>query len=535
MWNGLGLGIPAVAVRKSGGGEPPLPPTLSVNFGVKTRVGSGGHGLNYTGGLPLRITAGNASGHWQIDGSNKLVPKNGAGAYGSAPPVFAGPYVLTVTDETYTSTVTVNIVAAAAHWTVGTTANPDTTTSHQLYNLVNTSGAVNLGDTLFGRDCYYNPGPDAFRYRGRASYSGTGRIKITSENVDTSVDGDGLPNLRHGTRIGALTYDAGVSGDIALPFDFEDVYFLQSGASPIAMLKYTTEGYGVNVRRCRFEYVGTNATYPDALAARGGTSTVVTVEDCLFVNTGRAITLGGSTGSGPATNSIIQRNRATQLKSDFVALGASSVVNVTVQDNYASFFIDAGDGEHRDFIQSQVILAGADQVFGTLQRNIVVNYGPANLQGAIFCDDTIDPYRFTGAVIQNNIIIHNGSNGISLKKFDSPLVKNNTVLRGITSGAGLTTLVELIGSGTGGTIVRNLVIAAPSVAGQAGSPTVADNPVLTYSLAGYQAAMPNYSEADLSSAAKVIAATTPLAGVPALISGATYAGALNPDGNWNAA
>lgn len=553
-----GLTSPIVTTSCTVSPAPTPAPDQSIHFGAKTRCGHGGHPMQYSGTKYLGITAGNGSGHWTIDSRKHLVP---AGTYGAAPPSFASSYTLTVSeynDAAKTSPtgssfdVTVTIVANAAHIREmnATTTNTDTARSFQLCTLLaqaaGPSYAMQLGDTIWCRDGYWNAAMLGCRIRPPAGLyaAGTGsRITIRSETVDTSLDSNGNPALKHGFQMGPIIFDGVTSGAASFPIDLRDVWFYTntSAGINITFLSFAGNARGVSLYNSRVEngpdYVSaTTRAAPTAIAMGFPSSTNGTIDGCHFKGCGKNIS--GSLVT--VTNNIFE-----EPYEDCISL--SSGPNY-VEGNFA-FNPQFVLGTHADPFQNLGSAAvGTD--FGTCKRNVMVRSdgveGTGDWQSAFFFDDTVSPNTFANAVIENNIGCVTGAHGIFCRAFDNPSVRHNTLITRLPQYGTLTLgiLNSTIIPGTGGNYTRN--IANIIGIGSVGAVTLY-NTTVSKSLTTYQGIWPNILATTtptpimngMNNRATTLMRFTPVAGSSAMNADGTYSGALFPavpgqtTGAWN--
>lgn len=552
---GLGIGLSP----SFGSGQAPvspLPPTQTITFGAKTRTGHGAHLLGYTGSGTLSIASGNGSGHWQI-GQNALSPK-GAGGYGTAGPAFSGPYTLVVTDGTYSSTVTINIVADAftiremtsvantGRWATDSMYTVDAANAHQIRTLA--AGAIlTLGDTIYCRDGTLNPTGLNMTIRPAVSYSGTGVITIRSETVDTSLDANGIPNRMHGFRIGGLSFDTTVSGDVLIPYDFEDVW-IDVGGSLTTGIRYANErGWGVSIDNSRLSAASTH-TAPQSCKGfelRGATAYVVHCTNTTSTNLSKAITVASSAVGGRTADAVIEDNYAYELFEDHIFDTGTAT---SIKRNFSRDYQYAGIGDHPDGIQHVHDTTDATTTYDgpIVENNIIVTNSDASFdpQG-VFSDDSAAARTLTNVSFSKNIVICVHPNGVFMARMSGPTSQFNTALSLVTvSSIGSlpapTTVKVVVPSGKAGTDGTFNYNAANDVDVGAQGGTVVSTPnaeFATRTLAAYQVAFPDYTETGLVSFETVMAALTP-ANVLVADGGCknpdgTYNGAIGPDGDWN--
>lgn len=547
-----------------------IPATQTVSFGAKTRVGHGGYPLGYQGAGTLSVAAGDPSNHWQIDNRGMLVPKNGAGAYGTVGPTFSGPYTLTITDgAASTSTVTVNMVANAAHmremYSTPSGVNQDTTSSFQLRTLLGlaqgVAGAMLLGDTIYGRDgignapnvSSLNQGGAVYRVRppalvsgacwatGSGGYASNARIRITSDTINTSNDTYGNPVQGGYFFCGGLSWDSATSGPAAFPVDMVYVtFYFNVATGGTTLLGYSGStgnlGWDASAYHCRFELgLAVPASKVDTLT--GFAMQTGAMDNCYVKNVGRGVT-GGLLDAGTTT---ITSNIFDGMQSDGMTLNGN---NLVVTDNFLLNF-QYFTGAHPDAIQHLGFANGLTITnFGSFLRNIAVRNvavsGHGDAQG-IFFDSETPLTRTGGAVVTNNINLLTAANGIALTRFNAPIANYNTNLTDFqaSSGGTLTMSITVPTSkgGTDGTFQRNLTTGL-SVAPQGGAVTTTFTTVLAKTLPAYTGALPAYTNTSLNTRALVITAMTPSLNGTAKNADGTYSGALFPIDNaghvgWN--
>lgn len=452
----------------------PLPATQTVRFGVKTLVGFGGSPMGYANPQNLGFTrflcitsqtdasAGSVS-LFTIDERSMLVPKNGAGAYGTTwGGPSNGPYTVNV-QESYTACgtnnatasptgnttiITVPIDAATAtiremtsvlrgcntNVMVCASLHPDggtgafSSTTHQLNTMLTTGTPLVLGDTIKGRDGQFNPTSLGYRVRPLASYTGSGRLTITSETWDAANDANGNPRLQHGYQIGAIIFDAAVAGAVVWPIDFSHVwfYFNVPGPAQGAMFAYagSSTGVGFYYNRVELGSLVSDHNLTNGLSLKGA----ATVDHNHFLAL-RTDVLG-------TTSLTVSWNICENQSDDFLIMTGA---NNNITDNFC-FNWRGQKLNHMDFMQSLGQQSGGIVAFGSELRNIsVINAGDisgTSPQGS-FNDDSTYGNGYSGAVVKNNILNHVAPQQTLLTFFDAPTYSYNTVLAqtGITGGA----------------------------------------------------------------------------------------------------
>lgn len=523
MGLGIGLGLSFVS---------PSAVVYNINFGVKTRRGHGGYPVNQTAASAI---TGTGASDWVINSAGKIAP---SGTYGNAmtfSKAAGETYNLTLADGTPCN---ITLVANAAHCT--STAS-DTSTSFELRTLLNTSGVIARGDTIYCRDdMNLNPTLADWRIRPPlAGYSGSGRVIVRGETPDLSTDSNG--NLRRGglARIGALVWDAAVSGDVLWPIDVYYLTFYDDNSGSSRCFAYTTaSGFGLGAYYCRFETRSdvplATANAKTAFVNRGGT-----MHACYVKYFGIGTTGGRATGDYTSTwTSNIFEN----LTEDGIKLGGT---NIIVEDNFGFNFLYY-TGAHPDWIQHLGTTTGSLSGLGSIRRNIGVrNVGPTtgDAQG-IFMDDTTAPYYISGATIENNICIFTSQNGIELSRFDGATVVRNTILTANDNpfGTGLEPTLSMFVADDSGTTINSTfdrnASSAKSITGSGNTDTF--NQTFGRAVGAYSTAIPGFiggSNPGYVTRAIVLAALKPAD--LAIASGGlrqaddTFSGALFPDGSWN--
>lgn len=495
-----------------------LPATQTISFGAKTRKGHGGHSLGYTGSGTLSITAGDPTGLWTIDSRNQLVP---AGAYGgSVSGALVGPYTLTVTDGTLAGTVTINILANAAHWrSVNVAPNADSGATSQLRTLLSTAGAVARGDTLWLRNgSAFNPTCVDSRIRPPSGlYSGAGSIVIRPESPFAAT-------------MGRIWFDsAAMSAAGSVFIEFRDMQFLGYNTSsatvttPLISRTGTFAIRDVHCYNCRFE------RDPAATQPMSGVTPFSNgvIDHCYFGDLYDGIT-------GSSANAFVTFCEMQRIQNDCIK---GTHTDITVEDNFFHDKYYYTTSSHGDFMQDLGVTGTPPQTrsVGSFRRNIfargsVVDPTQPDGQG-LFLDDTISGNNITNVTAENNIYIGTFVNGISMTRATNPTVRRNTVLNDVT--ATLTTPANAninSNSGSGGTYENNV---ANGYVLQAGS-TSLNNNTIGRTLTAYNSAFQNASLAmAAASKADVIAGLKPVLGGPLLNGDGTYSGALFPNGTWN--
>lgn len=562
-----------------------FPATQTIPFGAKTLTGYGAHLMGYTGDGTISITSQKDASNADVTifqiGQNALSWKGASANYGTAPPAsLNGPYTVVVTDGSYSSTITVNVIADAYHaremaatatggrW-VGTsgsaTGTPGaayrldgtgSTALHQLRNilaLASASGGPVKGDNIYCRDGILDPSETGIRMYPRASYTGTGVITIRSDTVDTSDDEFGMPNRMHGFRIRSISWSASSSGDVAIPVEFRDVWFEPNLPTSKSGCKYATDSsFGVSYYNCRVS-PGTGATLTyniGGLYVRGNPTTVAYAKYCTVTGIGKGIIVDAHAGIDVAqatTGALVQWNDGSYINEDFINdTGIGSVI----KDNFARDFVRLDLTDHSDFIQNTTDFA-TPLVGPTIRRNICImnsDLSQGYAQG-IFVRGLAR--TLTDVVVQNNIVDTLSSNGVYIGSCDDAVVQFNTaeslviatqiVLATGTIVATPSKVQAIVPSGdvgTGGTFNYNT---ANSVdwSTQGGVTITTPNATLTYNAdrtvmrTGYDAAYAAYTETGIYTRAQALAARTPITGGALMNPDGTYNGAVGPDGDWN--
>jgi hypothetical protein len=464
---------------------------------------------------------------------------------------------LVVTDGTYSSTVTINIVpnaftvremtsvANGGRWVTDSMYTVDAANAHQIRTLA--AGTIlTLGDRIYGRDGTLNPTGLNMTIRPAVSYSGTGVITIQSETVDASVDANGIPNRMHGFKIGGLSFDAAVSGDVLMPFDFQDVW-IDVGGSLLTGIRYaTSSGWGVSIDNSRLNAAAThtNPSGCKGFELRGATAYVAHCTNTTATNLSKAITVSSSVAGGRTAGAIIEDNYAYELYEDHITdTGTVS----SIKRNFSRDYNYAGIGDHPDGYQHIHDGLAPTTYDGPICENniIVTNTTAAFDPQGVFSDDSAAARFLTNVVFSKNIVICVHPNGVFMARMNGPTSQFNTALSNVTVNAigpnpAPTTVKVVVPSGkagTDGTFNYN-VANDVDVVSQAGTVVSTPNTELTTkTLAAYQVAFPNYTEDGLVSFETVMAALTP-ADVLVADGGCknpdgTYNGAIGPDGDWN--
>jgi len=566
---GIGIGLPF-----GGSVQPPLPLTQTISFGAKTLTGHGAHLLGYMGSGTLSITSQKDASNADVTlfqmGQNGMSWRGASTTYGSAAPaVLNGPYTVVVTDGTYNSTVTVNIIANAftIREMTASGANGGRWATDSMYTVdgTATSGPTQLrtllqnatlarGDTIWCRDGIFNPTSAEVRMRIRVGgYSGSGMITIRSETVDASVDQYGMPNRRHGAEMRRLIFDdANLTGDIYVPIRLEDMW-LSSTRTTEAVVTYadTDALWGVSAYNCRI--AGDSSIVADSLRGitlRGSQTDVAYVQFCTLTNLGRGIVVQSSTGGvgGRTKGALIQDNDAYAMCEDFINDSGEATV---VERNFARDWQWVGVGAHPDAYQHVHDGASPTTYDGPKVRyNIfVTNTDLATYTfQAYFTDDTALARLLTNVEFKWNIGTCLTSHGVTMARLNGPVCQYNTTLSLVTPGVDLNgdttptnTIISVPGGGKNGTDGTFSYNAANSISVGPQTGTVVSTPNVALSSGGgatsYATALPNWAETGITSRALAKAALTP-ANVAVASGGLKetdnrYNGAIGPDGDWN--
>lgn len=542
---------PQLALSKPSGNSQPiyaqiLPPTQTVNCGAKTRQGYLNHNLQYTGSGTLTITGGNSSYLWAIDTNNCLVVASGSPGsggsgsftYGAAPPTLSGTFTLTVSDGTHSSTVTVIILANAAHVSaVNSGPNADTDSSFQLntyFTLASTApGALVGGDQVICRDGYFNPTQGDWRIRPPASnpFWPSGRVTIVSENPNYGVDQYGIPWEGGGFTIGYLAFD-GFNGDIQFPIDFSYVSFYSNLIEPNGFYTQANDGYDVGFYHCDF-VMGADCAIENidnTAALRMGAQGVA--DNCRFTNCGVSIVRQTTNTARTCTINRCMFDGQIDDGIDFTG------DNFTLTDNFWKNFINF-PGNHMDCCQQDRVDDGLAHYNFTATGNIAI----PNPAGATFSDGqflfwtgNVNGSNMNNVKIWNNIAFLTYGNSIALEAANAPSIAFNTCLGNLTKVGAALSLFNIT-DGTGVTYNRNAV----NLIGAGNDPqTLTNNYVTGFSPTEttYTTAMPNWLAILFANTrADVIALATP-ANLAAASGGflqtdGTFAGCLFPDSSKN--
>lgn len=540
---GLGLGLPfggSAAVVAS------IPATQTVSFGAKTRVGFGGKPLGYVGAGTLAITGTNAA-HWQIDNRYHLVPKNGAGAYGSAPPTFSGPYTLTIGDGVVSSTVTVNMVAAKAHFREMASTpggvNQDNSAANTPFgppyasqlNYYTDIFVLADGDHLVMRDGHFNPAGLVWYVNYHASYAGLS-LTVESETVDVALNSDGNQRWAHGGKIGAILHNPATSGGV-YPIEFKHLQFTNdSGLTSIFQQASDQIIRGLKLTNCFVGFgLGTTADiYGNSANGVGCDSTAVS--GCRITNVacgyiGRA----SKTYPGSLTSNVFHHNWIDNININSTGW--------TITDNFIFDTVGPVAG-HPDCMQlsgTYDVGDATDTAWATITGNIAVCDTGAATQGIGFLTNQGTAGTYVGLVFENNISVMCGLNGLQLSGMDNMFVRFNTIIGDQTrynSGVNFTVTSGAPVSNNA-TIDRNVanIYAIGTITG-----TVVDTNRVTLAanLTAMDVMYPNLRAALIAGitnrAAAIVAATpaaTAQASGGALLADGSYGGALKADGTLN--
>jgi hypothetical protein len=547
---------------------PVLPASLAINFGALTRIGYGGHPLGYRGTGRMAITAGDAAGHWRVSADNMLVPRNGATlTYGNNPPVYAGPYTLTVTEYTDATlsvatglvcSVGVTMIAGRADIRsvpstidANTTADANdafgTTANHQIAHMLASTTRIRLGETISIRNCRWTT---STRFRPQGAYQvssvtpGT-RITIRSQFVDQSIGADGIPNRRHGGIMRVNSCDSATSGNIHVPIDWRDVQSEITQAQPATgspnLYSYNAAGYGMCAYNIGlFTTANLDPGYLDTTAngfySRGGlTADTKTIVDGVTAD-GLNNVLISDDGEYEVKNVAVRRNRSDTFK------GTAGSERGLIQDVFVgAFFPDpgqsgGGSGDHADIFQHSGVSTGIGQA-ATIKRLISypkLSIAAKSSQG-VFIADTVDPGRIEGVDLENLLMICNYVNGIALTRCNGAVVQRCLALAMPTSGNN--SFLAVNGAGTDITI-RDSIFNGMSGLGNISGTVINENNIVL-SKANYGTVFPYWNPAaEIVNAVQAMNAFRPELGRPVAEGGlmkpdGRYIGPLFPNGTWN--
>jgi hypothetical protein len=420
MSMGLGLDL-SLCARRRAAVAPTIPASQTVSFGAKTRVGFEGNPLGYTGAGTLTITAGNSTGHWQIDNRNHLVPKNAAGAYGSAPPTFSGPYTLTIGDGTVSTFVTVNMVARRAGFREMTSTpggvnqdNPAADTAfgppyQSQLNYYTDKFILADGDHIVMRDGHLNPSGAIWYMSYHASYVGL-RLTIESETVEAVT-------RLHGGKIGQLLHSPATPG-ASYPVEFKNLQitndtgvaslFQQGSGGIIAGLLMTDcqVGYGPSVTK---ETMGADSLY--GIQCDG-----VTVRGTRFTHVGSAI-VGNSIQSFANDFDTLYIDQHSMDGPDNVIVGAFCRDVPGIVDNHPD------TAQHQGFV-------GSGQMI-TMQGCVWAGDDNICIQGP-FLTNQQATLAYTGAEVTHCINFMCGLNALDFSSVSNVRANYNTILMDVT-------------------------------------------------------------------------------------------------------
>jgi hypothetical protein len=526
--------------------------SIPITFGDKTPSGYGCVDLTVL--LPtfgtITITAltnglGNPSTDFTITSPNLLCP---SGTF-AAKKFYTGPYAGTLSDGTLSQDIAIPILPNTAFIRAKVT---DANNSSELDDLLNFGAADNrslkLGDTVYGRDGWWNPSSAGWRIRPPAGGYGAGTgstITIRSETVDTAMDSNGNPRLQHGFKIGGIQMDAAVVGPGPMPFTFRDIWFFSNVPVPTlssaALLSATSTGYGISAYNSRFEIgpLNTGAPNPTRVNYVGflsgntanGTPNLTVADHNHFIGLGKSLSGNHAT----FTWNVIEDGYED-------AMANSDGPNY-IEYNFAFNFHKVA-GTHADASQNGGTLsAGTD--YGRSNYNIFVRNvstgDPNDLSGGVFNDDTNSPSYFVNAEVKNNIMAFLGANMVFMHTFNNPIIRFNTLLANQPNANSTTGNIQ-VHNGTDAVVERNITNATPSTASQFGTVTLLFNTAISASsFPAYQAAFPALVNpmVDMNNRAQALAKFTPNPTGVSLNGDGSFSGALFPacpgqaNGAWN--
>jgi len=399
------------------------------SFGALTLEGHGDWYPEHTGTISsVVINSGDASGHFEDNGSGALVPTaTGAGS-------LSGPYSLNLT---YNGSVTVDV-------TINTEANVYSASSMADVKAAVVDIGTGGGKTIKCRSGTYSS--DAATFKNRA---------FTSEVILTSYESQGalfvapldVRNTDNLTIDDVTVFGNGTAGSLVIIRDGSDTVTVQNS------LLYD-------------DYIDPEGDYSSAQPVRryginkdGTTAPVdVTIKD----NEIRYCLVGVSMGcSGTLT---IQGNFIHNVYEDCLKIGPGSS-STLIKDNFLAGVIASGSdagNPHPDFIQ--FLGHTADWTGIEIDRNTMVDlYTRAAAQG-IFLDDMSSGFYYVGK-IRGNAAINSGNAGITVRQAKDCEVYGNTLARANIAESG--TLAILIGDDTtsGTHTVKNNVADSITVSG----------------------------------------------------------------------
>lgn len=387
---------------------------VTIDFGEKTKSGWGAFPLGLGA---VTITGGADASDFTIS-SGKLIP---SGTKDAAKTFAASTYALTLSNG---ETLRIRIVPKSITIAVETS---DTRDDNQLQRALYQTGAnaPKLGWDVWMRDGFHNP-TSAYFYidipsAGFAADIGT-HVKVRSETVDYSLDGNGNPNNKHGGKIGPTTayFDAAIDAKVL----YLNTWHTTDVPSPPLTLYSrggSNPGWGISFQDGRVD-AGPSVTAPQdlwGLRLYGG----CTVKGMVFTNIRHGINFFGSKTNGDC---ISEGNIFFEIYEDCHQTNGS---NIKVRRNVA-FNMKNYVGAHGDFFQHIGAAAGVTDDGIVIERNTVFrnNGVPGGLDWQhILIKDSAPTGRVT-ALIQNNVYYGTSAHGCSFGYAADIEVKYNTLL-----------------------------------------------------------------------------------------------------------
>lgn len=514
----------------------PAAPAIAFNVGAKTRLGLGGYLTAETASSSL---TGTNNGDFKCDNISTIVPATAsAGTYGTLWSPAGSSWSLTgASGQVYDITKLANAAHITTRNGAATFADSGGTNETQLYRMFRistASGGLARGDTVYWRTgAEYNPNSSLWYFEPLAltNFTGSGRITIRSELADATLDSNGNPQLKHGSKMGMVYFNPDVN--TVWPLDFRDIWFYTNAATPgtATFFQYAGASSGIGFYNCRIEYGPsvTNAKDIAGLLVKGDT----VISGCHFVNIGNTACIQTNTNAttGIAGTSLIENNIIEGSWSDGINFSGS---NITIQGNFFFGWLYVV-GNHQDPIQYTGGAGGSDNI--TIRKNLSVLDLGNIVQAMIYISDTDAAAWVTNLNVQNNIGFFGNTHGITMDRCDNPNASFNTMLTDpfMTSDPTQNVAIYLRIAGQNGATVSNNIASLFDLSAQPGTVTATNNITVARSsisraayIAKLQVMFPNMPSSQSDSRWKTRAGTLEIFTPANLAVGS--GGAVNADG-----
>lgn len=523
---------------RTGSGPPEPPVGLNVTFGDLTRSGHGG--------VPTGLTAGTAitgpgAADWVIDSFGHLTPSGTAHAQKT---FSQSSYNLEIGGNPCNITMVPNVFHIRQN--PGDVGNSVTGTQLRYLLQLTTAGKID---------------PTTDHIRIRESQSSLNMVldirppAPTSGNWTDPVHGGAMlmvtaDDPENPPTMTGFTF-RNTNGNFYCPIVFDGIIHEASPIAPFSLFAYTNAYdcvWGVSFQNGWLQRDPSMsveaATNINGVTIVSGETTPAWCKNMRVRSIGKSVLLSSLQTAGRAVNTTIEGNTFEDPHDDCMVSGISGSISPNpilpgVHNKITRGNLGFGGiillGAHADFNQDQgsrADTAYTERPLGTTAFNAYLARGNTGTQGlqVDFNDDTVSPHFITNARFHGEILCSSAQHGIWLTRFKDPVVQCCTVLTNLSAEEqNCQIIVPEFKGGVGGTVTHNLLTSPVNFTNQTGPYTIENNVVLTQTLEGIQAALPNWKDdASLETWEDVFIAYTPSEfGAARLVDG-TYAGALFP-------